>query len=1020
MLWVLVLVYQCRPCLARMKRLRNPIAFTPFPVTVLTSTIYAALFIALLVVHCIVPSAPADAPEVAEAWKDLQTLTATFHPYNSHSNDAVRDWILQRIEIILQKSQIASARVARDGVQPFRYINESSPVVVFSDIVSNSTFSTEGPISQSGTGHEPGVSVYFEGTNIIVYIRGSDDDPDDWWLTQKNPKSKGGVLVNAHYDSVSTGFGATDDGTGVVTILQLIKHFSQPKYRPRKGIVALFNNGEEDYLNGARAFTQHPMSRFVTSFLNLEGAGAGGRAALFRTTDTEVSRAYQDSKYPFGTVLAGDAFKRGVIRSQTDYIVFTEALGLRGLDVAFLEPRARYHTDQDDTRHTSHDSLWHMLSASKATVKSLSAGTLNEGQATNAVWFDLFGRTFAVFRLNTLFALSVALLVVAPLTLVIIGISLVKTNRFYLFSASMHHHHPEGDDNVPLSGWRGFFRYPVTMILASAAVVALSYLVTTVNPYIVYSSPYAVWSMLLSAWLFVAWFLFGAADYIRPSALQRAYALLWSFIIQWIILVIVTVSERGPKIASGYLFVFYFAGNSLGTAIAFLELFGLPRKTKYADELTDTSPHASTSVSRPGTSSNDNDRPGETAQDEPENEGEEAEATESTSLLPGGTKQKSYRQTSPEGDAAQKHHEHGLESGRAKRFYGNEQPWSWSLPTWTWLLQFLLTAPIPIVLFGQIALLYSSATSQTLADGNAPFMVYVAMALLSILILAPLAPFLHRYTYHIPVILLLVLIGTTIYNLVAFPFSTNNRVKFFFIQKVDLDTGLNEASLTGISRGGYLHSTVQSLPSATSQKPSCSSSDLREGLVQCSWTGLAPKVVKSPHPDIPPPFTYEDWISYNVTRTSLNGARFQVQGRDTRACKIEFHKPISDFHVIGSGPQDKRFRRVPDDGGSKEIRLWSRTWERMWEVDVEWEVIEGFDDDDLDYQREEKSEQRHERNEGSRSGSGMDGRIVCLWSDANELGVIPALDEIKHYAPEWVAVSKLSDGLVEGSKAFAI
>lgn len=48
----------------------------------------------------------------------------------------------------------------------------------------------------------------------------------------------------------------------------------------------------------------------------------------------------------------------------------------------------------------------------------------------------------------------------------------------------------------------------------------------------------------------------------------------------------------------------------------------------------------------------------------------------------------------------------------------------------------------------------------------------------------------------------------------------------------------------------------------------------------------------------------------------------------------------------------------------------------------------------------------------------MDGRVVCLWSDNNEPGLIPALDEIRHYAPDWVAISKLGDGLVEGSKAF--
>lgn len=74
----------------------------------------------------------------------------------------------------------------------------------------------------------------------MVYIRGTSDDDGEWW----NPKyvhtekahGKGGVLVNAHYDSVSTGYGATDDGVGVVTVLQLIKYFTTPGNTPKKGM----------------------------------------------------------------------------------------------------------------------------------------------------------------------------------------------------------------------------------------------------------------------------------------------------------------------------------------------------------------------------------------------------------------------------------------------------------------------------------------------------------------------------------------------------------------------------------------------------------------------------------------------------------------------------------------------------------------------------------------------------------------------------------------------------------------
>jgi hypothetical protein len=362
---------------------RNPLLFTPLPVTIITTLVYVALAIVLLVLHETVPSAPKNpvpfsGVNTTEAWFDLQELTNGFHPYNSRRNDDVRDWLLRRIKGILEENGAAYSTVAMtSGAVPLT-ANEgnkagsasevthrekpvtqtkASSVVIFNDMVSNVTFSSRGTVHSSGQKRQTGQSVYFEGTNIIVYIRGLEDDDSDWWAIQSKdsenkPKGKGGVLVNAHYDSVSTGYGATDDGMGVITVLQLIKYFTTSGNAPERGIVALLNNGEEDFLNGARAYTRHPISQFPHTFLNLEGAGAGGKATLFRSTDTEVTKYYAKSPHPFGTVISGDGFKRGLIRSQTDYIVFEGVLGLRGLDVSFWEPRARYHTDQDDARHS--------------------------------------------------------------------------------------------------------------------------------------------------------------------------------------------------------------------------------------------------------------------------------------------------------------------------------------------------------------------------------------------------------------------------------------------------------------------------------------------------------------------------------------------------------------------------------------------------------------------------------------------------------------------------------------------
>ena len=808
---------------------------------------------------------------------------------------------------------------------------------------------------------------------------------------------------------------SVSDGVGVISILQLIKYFSAKGRQPKKGIVALLNNGEEDYLNGALAFGVHPISRFPHTFLNLEGAGAGGRATLFRSTDTEITRYYQSSKYPFGTVVSGDTFKRGIIRSETDYSVFTKKYGMRGLDVAFMEPRARYHTSQDDARHTSKASLHHMLSAALSTMKGLTAdestnfegkdpekGKVASGKGSTGVWFDLFGSAMAVFRLETLFALSVTLLIVTPLVLIVIGAILYKVDKLYLFTSHKHHHHAEGDGSVPTRGWRGVFRWPIAFVFATAAVVGLAFLVSDVNPYILSSSQYSVWSMMISAWVFIAWFCTRTADYFRPTAFQRAYNLIWAFVVGWLILIATTVFERNPKLAGGYLMVFYFSCIFLATTTAFLEQFSLPRKSAYADEIEGITPAehpversrpASIASARLMAPSEEGDAP----LNNPEAGEGNDEPNETTSLLRGGetrTFKKSH--TSPERPAAEDDNSPRVKHKR--QVYGLEQPWSHALPSSLWLLEFLILAPFPLIILGQVSLLATTATNQTLADGNSPLFLYIGIAILSALLFAPLGPFFHRYTYHIPIFLLLVFAGTTIYNLTAFPFSANNRLKLYFVQEVDLDSGINTVSLTGIDprTGSFLKDAVVTLPSSAGQKLSCIPSKRRRDLTECSWHGLPPRVVPNTYPDVPPEIGYADWLIFNASRApdGATSARFQVSGLETRACKILFNRPIFDFTVAGADERS-RFRKV-SEYGAPELRLWSRTWEKKFDITVRWDAGDGEE------------------------GDGLDGRVVCLWSDANESGVIPALDEARRFAPTWVAISNAGQGLVEGSKAFLV
>ena len=82
--------------------------------------------------------------------------------------------------------------------------------------------------------------------NTIAEIRGS-EKPDEY------------VMLSAHFDSWDAASGATDNGTGTVTMLEAMRILKQVYPRPKRTIVVGHWSGEEQGLVGSRAFAaDHP------------------------------------------------------------------------------------------------------------------------------------------------------------------------------------------------------------------------------------------------------------------------------------------------------------------------------------------------------------------------------------------------------------------------------------------------------------------------------------------------------------------------------------------------------------------------------------------------------------------------------------------------------------------------------------------------------------------------------------------------------------------------------------------
>lgn len=414
-----------------------------------------------------------------------------------------------------------------------------------------------------------------------------------------------------------------------------------------------------------------------------------------------------------------------------------------------------------------------------------------------------------------------------------------------------------------------------------------------------------------------------------------------------------------------YFITFYHAGTLAALVVSLLEMLWVVKgQPPVSDAPVNGAEHAEEGSSRGGPFGDyDDDAPQEEA---------EAEPTERSSLLP-------------------KH------ADRDESIFEDHR-----LATPLWGIEFLLAASFPIILATQIVLLLLTSTSQTLADGNNPFSVYLMVTIFASLIILPLAPFIHKIHRIFGLVLLITLIITIAYNMLAFPFSMSSPLKVYFQQTVDLDANATEPHylVELIAVQGYLDRYV--VPSTPSGQDAVnkglvtcgSASEKRAGLWSCRYPGPPPNVAPISASDVGIEFgssaVKPDLITFNATRLTASTGKITLKGRNTRSCRLYFDDPITAVHVKGGNDRVQPGYAVPEDG-LKEVRLWSRTWDKEFEVLVEWE--------------------------GKVKKQKVTGRVACEWAEMKE-GRIPALDEVLAFSPMWTAVTKLNDGLVEAYKRF--
>ena len=204
------------------------------------------------------------------------------------------------------------------------------------------------------------------------------------------PRDGKALLLSAHYDSVPVGPGASDDGIGVATMLEVGSILKDRSLK--RPVILLFNEGEELGLVGARAFLADPLSRNVDSLLNFEARGVTGPVTMFETNQPNGAAvaAYANAvRRPFASSLSTDVAR--LIPNDTDVTTYKER-GWLTLNSAITGNETHYHSPGDDLASLDLKSLQDMGDEALALTSKLSAGT--PPVQGNRIFFDLFGRLF--------------------------------------------------------------------------------------------------------------------------------------------------------------------------------------------------------------------------------------------------------------------------------------------------------------------------------------------------------------------------------------------------------------------------------------------------------------------------------------------------------------------------------------------------------------------------------------------------------------------------------------------------
>ncbi|CAB4256847.1 similar to Saccharomyces cerevisiae YBR074W Putative metalloprotease [Maudiozyma barnettii] len=899
------------------------------------------------------------------AWSDLQNITYKPHPYTSHANDVVHDYLLHRVKEMV--SNTTFCEISDDY--------ESHRSILFSQ---KDVFNASSQKSSV---------IYFESSNILVKIQG------------KNDKSTAeGLLLSAHFDSVPTANGATDDGKGVVSILALLDYYS--KHQPERTIIINLNNNEEFGLLGAHSFFDHPWAKLTKYFINLEGTGTGeGNSILFRTTNVLTANLYKSAvkMLPFGNSIFQQGFNQRLIHSETDYKVY-EANGLLGWDIAFYKPRSLYHTARDNIQSTSRSALWNMLSTTwqlSNHVSNIHTIKENDNSKDPAIFFDIYRTIFFAFSAKWLFVVNILLLIIFPL--LSLSLNVLARKRNMLVSA-------------PIFSW---LEFPIIVSFSIFLLIVMEKDVIKKNPYIVSHSFIGLLLFFVVQYNFVNLILAQVLKLITKKNVLKDIIFIELMILSWFFLLGSTVMLKLTNFKSTgvYPITGVFISISFTVLIHGILLLFSPRKNNGHNFLK-TIPNASTNES-----ANSNDGGYGTREESniqatsPDNEDCILEH-ESVSNIDERAPLLSVSNDTNDDDNIDSIQDHIVivpdESGIAKHY--------------EWLLQFLILVPITFIFF-QAVVDCLSGLNQTVQESDDSFnLVYSGIIWCSVILSLLVLPFMSKIGGRVTALLFGVCLVSAIYFTTIESFDWGTPLKVRFSQNIN-----GTVEITG--RIDMVKELIFDLPSYKRENfanikggVTCSYGDI--GV--CYYKGMLPTVL--PYKDnisnnrseiLSVDIVDNDRLSPDRSKYAPINADIRINVPNNRACVISFNstnspsavsavRKITVFNEYSNATDSGKKLTYKSKNDINELQLHKLNFTSgSYVIGIQWFPRLLWD-------------KQFKTSHASNSEDSLGLNIKCFWGDyesdtlvgGSRTHMIPAYEELLDYAPLKYTITNKEKGLV--------